>query len=444
LGRSRTAKKDAPDNPRSVSIAGLSPLTKSPVSPPQPWQRREHQRRINLVSNWQRSHMGQSVVSTVTCDSYNNQQVFEAVREVLAVVGGLSAFVSPGDTVLVKPNLLTPSLPEKTITTHPSILRAVITLLHELDCRIWVGDSPAGSHPEDELWEKTGVQAVVRELGGELKSFKGPVMPLPCGSSFVPVPAWFKDVDKIISLPKLKTHLLTTITCALKNVYGVVAGNSKSLYHASFPSPQAMSEFLVDVYAAIRPTLSLVDAVDIMEGDGPAAGKTMHLGLIIAGTDAVAIDAVCSRVFGLQPKDVPMISIASRCNLGQADINNIEIIGSGANKLQGHKFRLSHGRVLNWLPESFFSFTAFAAKIRPQIYQHECIQCGLCSEICSQHAISKNRRGELAINYDLCIACMCCMETCKKQAIHVRSRFEPVRRMISLSLRMLRKVFPRK
>ncbi len=374
------------------------------------------------------------LVSAVTCESYTAEVVSEALRSVLAPLGGLSSFVQPGQTVLLKPNLLCPSLPEKAATTHPSIVAGLALLCRECGAsRIWIGDSCAGNHDDVKLWETTGMAAVAESSGAELKSFKGPLISWSCKATSLPVPIWYKEVDVLISIPKLKTHLLTTLTCALKNVYGLVSGNAKALYHAQHPSPASMSEFIVDVHEVLRPDLSIVDAVVAMERDGPSTGNPVHLGLVLAGRDAVSIDAVCAGMLGLRSYDVPTTRIAAERGLGCGMTKNIVILGSGRERLAVSKLKRSRGYFLNRIPESLFQRIGLLTRFRPYIRQEKCISCGICSGICSQQAIARgSAQDPFSIQNDRCILCMCCVESCPQHAIEVSSIWTAIIRLYAM------------
>ena len=361
-------------------------------------------------------------VAMSACDSYDPAVVCEALSATLDVLGGISAFVQPGQTVLIKPNLLSPRPPDQAVTTHPAIVSAMVRLCREAGAaRVWVGDSCAGSHSDTRLWEKTGMTSAVPDAGGELRSCTDKVVSLPCSGRSLPVPDWLDEVDTVISLPKLKTHFLTTLTCALKNVYGLVAGQTKSLRHGDYPSPQTMSAFLLDVFAALTPGLSIVDAVVGMQGNGPANGRPVQVGLLIAGTDAVAVDSVCAQLYGLQPEDVPMVRMAHARGLGECRPDRIELLGTGVGGLRRPPLKLSHGRFLQRLPRPLYSAATLLLKYRPGIKAESCVRCGVCAEICSQNAISVEADGRFRINRGRCIVCMCCMESCPQRAIEVTS-----------------------
>ncbi|NLF18090.1 MAG: DUF362 domain-containing protein [Lentisphaerae bacterium] len=372
-------------------------------------------------------------VAAVRCDSYADDAIDAALRLTLAPFGGMAAVVKPGQTVLLKPNLLSPRPPEQAVTTHPALVAALVRACRQAGAvRIWVGDSPAGEHADAALWEATGMARAVSAAGGELRSFRGAAAPVPCGKRHIPVPEWLSQVDVVISVPKLKTHLLTLLTCAMKNVYGLIPGETKSLYHGDYPSPRRMAAFLVDVYAALRPALTIVDAVEALEGDGPATGVPRHLGLLLAGRDGVAIDACCAGCLDLTPSEVPMVAMAARRGLGVADLRQIDLCGDGVEVLQAARLRRPRGRWLQRLPEGPFRWLTRLATYRPEIDQERCVRCGICAQTCSQQAIPRTD-GRYHIDRARCILCMCCLESCPKHAIGVRS---PVLRTLRLARRL--------
>lgn len=185
-----------------------------------------------------------SRVIVADCPSYLPNDVDTALAEIIQAIGGLTGFVKSGQTVLIKPNLFSAHPPEHAVTTHPQLVRQVILLCAKAGAgKIWVGDSPVGAQDEKELWARTGMQTAVANTSAELKSWHVKQKSLSCGEDILAVPEWYEDVDVVISLPKLKTHCLTTVTCGLKNVYGIVSGQAKIQFHVKYPSPLTMSAF---------------------------------------------------------------------------------------------------------------------------------------------------------------------------------------------------------
>ncbi len=369
-------------------------------------------------------------VSVYNCASYEAAAIRAALPPLMAELGGISRFIKPGATVLLKPNLLSPRTPEQAVTTHPAVVAEVARLcLQAGAARVWLGDSCAGDHTDEELWEKTGMLTALQELPVVFKSCQEPVAARQIGSRQVPVPGWLEEVDTIISLPKLKTHSLTLLTCGIKNMYGLVSGQAKSAYHGTHPSPRRMSAFLAELYEAFTPDLTIVDAIVAMEGEGPANGDPKPIGLLMAGPDAVAIDAVCASFLKLAPDKIPLIREAAARGCGIARTERIEVVGEGKNDLAEARLRPSLGRVLMRIPEPIFKIVTRLIKCQPGIDQRLCIRCGVCQRICSREAIKEDKHGRLRVDPGRCIVCMCCAESCPYNAVSTRPLMTSLRHL---------------
>lgn len=377
-------------------------------------------------------------VMTTACDGYDAGVVEASLRRLLDGLGGVQAFFKPGATVLLKPNLLSARPPEQAVTTHPAVVRAMVRLCREAGAgRVWIGDSPAGMHPEAVLWEKTGMAAVAAETGAELKSFLGPVEPLvsPDGGATLPVPAWFRDVGAVINLPKLKTHGLTKLTGAMKNVFGLACGEAKAMSHARHPSPLRMSRFLATWYAVVKPhvVLNVLDAVVAMEGEGPANGRPHPAGLLLAGRDAAAVDAVCAAAIGESPLSIPMLREARERGLGETDPGRINIAGDGLPRLRALRLKPARTRLLYLLPDRLFGFATRLLRCRPEVAAARCSGCGICIRICPRQAIEARAdrpATPAGIRSADCILCMCCVEACPRHAIRIRAPLDLWNRLV--------------
>jgi uncharacterized protein (DUF362 family)/Pyruvate/2-oxoacid:ferredoxin oxidoreductase delta subunit len=365
---------------------------------------------------------GRRRVAVAGCSSYSAADVEAALTEVLEAVGGMSDFVKAGQTILVKPNLFGAHPPEHAATTHPQLVRQVVILCFKAGAgRVWVGDSPVSMRSEAQLWSRTGMESAVAGTGAELKSWQVKQTPLICGDDVLAVPEWYSQVDVVISLPKLKTHSLTTITCGLKNVYGMVSGTAKSQFHVKYPSPLAMSAFLVRVFARLQPQLTIADAVMAMEGNGPAHGRPSKVGLLLASRDPVALDAVACTALRIPPAMVPMIRLAAADGLGVMDESAIDCVGSGASRLKSVSLKPSVAKYLGRVPEPLFRLSTRFLRLRPKIKNRLCAKCGICTGICPKKAIRKDERtGYPRIDQAGCIDCFCCVESCPDGAIAVQ------------------------
>lgn len=366
---------------------------------------------------------GRSRVAVAACAGYAPADVAAALDEALEALGGLAAFVTPGQTILVKPNLFSPHPPGDAVTTHPELVRQVVERCFAAGAaRVWVGDSPVGTHADAELWERTGLTAALAGTPAELKSWQVRQTARTLGDGEVlALPAWYAQVDGVISLPKLKTHCLTTLTCGLKNVYGLVSGQAKAQFHTKYPSPLAMSAFLVRVFAALRPRLTIADAVTAMEGNGPAHGRPLEVGVLLASRDAVALDAVGCAPLRLPPAAVPMIRLAAAAGLGVMDEAAIECVGSGLARLRAARLKPSLARVIHLIPEWVYGKKIRPFRMRPKIRGRRCVKCGICAAACPRQAIrAAAGSGYPAIDKAACIDCFCCLESCPQSAIAVQ------------------------
>lgn len=373
-------------------------------------------------SGLQREH---SKVIVAKCTSYSSEDIGSGLAEIVGALGGPASFIKPGQTVLLKPNLFSAHPPEHAVTTHPELVKQVIMVCEQAGAgKIWVGDSPVGGQDEKQLWSTTGMLEAVAGTTAELKSWQTPQTPMKCGDEILAVPEWYLNVDTVISLPKLKAHSLTTLTCGLKNVYGIVSGQAKIQFHMKYPSPLTMSAFLVHVFSSLKPHLTIADVVVAMEGNGPAHGRPIPVGVLLASRDAVALDAIGCAALGIPPSSVPMIRLAAEQNLGVMDESKIDCTGSGLSRLRQTRMKPSLSRFLKYVPEPLFRLSTVLWELRPKVLRRECIKCGNCMTNCPKQTIRTDQRtGYPKIDQKNCISCFCCMESCPQGAIELQLYF---------------------
>ena len=359
-------------------------------------------------------------VSIVRCTEYDGTKVLAAVRRAVDLLGGIGTVVRPGDRVLIKPNLLKSSPPEAAVTTHPEIVRAVIRLVREAGGRPTVGDSP-GIGDLRRVCRKAGLLAVLAEEGVELADFET-AAGLKGQGRFqrFEVARSASDADVIINLPKLKTHGMTVLTGAVKNLFGCIPGTRKVQWHFNTGvNREAFMQMLVDLSALLKPRLSIMDAVVGMEGNGPGSGDPRKIGILLAGADPVAVDAVAGAIVGIDPEQLPVLRAAAAAKVGETVLERITISGEDLAAVRVSNFRLPPREHPEWpLPEWMRRTLKEALTTRPVIDQGACIGCGVCQGHCPQQAISGSGR-DLAIDYRNCIRCFCCQEFCPQGAITV-------------------------
>ena len=355
-----------------------------------------------------------SEVALARCSSYDREEVFRAVKKAVSLLGGIKRFVKPGAAALIKPNMLSAKPPEDAITTHPEIVRAAIKLVREAGGIPRVGDSHGGSHYKmKEVYARTGIGKVCDEENAEklvFEKFKE--------INGIPVALDALEADAIISLPKFKTHSLTTLTAGIKNMFGAVPGLYKTRCHMEAPNPAAFAKLLAEVYGRARPRLTILDGITAMEGEGPgSAGTPVPMELVAASADAVSLDAVLCGIIGISPLSVPLIREAKAKNLGEAE--DIKILGEKQESFYREGFKLPGATLLHKLPNALLRPVSLLLKTFPDADPAACVRCGACVESCPAGAVTEGKNG-LRFDRKKCILCLCCMEFCPHNAVYIR------------------------
>jgi uncharacterized protein (DUF362 family) len=272
--------------------------------------------------------LGKSRVSIVRADPHDGfPAVKDAVRTALDLIGGVRDLIRPGCLVLIKPSWVAPPVErEAGCITDPHIPRAIADLVKELGARAVIAESSAVGVDTDKVLQASGYRELA-EMGYEIVNLKKtPWVETPCpeGRVFDRVPVWelTQKADVIISVPKLKTHDQTEMTCAIKNLKGLLTDSGKRAMHQ-----EGLFEGVIDLMSALKPCLTVVDATICQEGLGPIFGRPVHMGVILAGRDLVAVDATCARLIGLDPRETLLTVNAAARALGVMDSEHIEVCG---------------------------------------------------------------------------------------------------------------------
>lgn len=354
-------------------------------------------------------------VALIRCENYDMDRVFDAVKRSIDLIGGIEAFVSPDMKVLLKPNLLSARLPEDAVDTHPEVVRAVIRLVKGAGGVPFIGDSPAGYGKNiEEIFEKSGMKKVSDEEGIRLETFTASKL-----INGIPIARQIFDSDRVISIPKFKTHTITVLTAAVKNMFGSVVGLYKAECHSRSPKEEDFSGIVAKVYSITKPHLTVIDGVIAMEGDGPSSGIIRKMGLIMAGEDAVAIDSCLAKIMGLAPLDILVTKEAYEANLGEADLARIEVLGESLDAFIAKDFKLPQTTPLKYLPKGVIGRLASLIRFKPYIDNEACKRCNLCKLTCPVHCIEIEKK-RCSIDYKRCVRCMCCHEVCPYRAISIK------------------------
>ena len=359
-------------------------------------------------------------VSLVPCSSYEAIEIRSALKRALDPLGGIEAFVKPGQRVLLKPNLLSAKDPLRAITTHPMLVEAVAEEVQRVGANPFVGDSPGGAvRGIKRVWANTGMEEMAQRAGLELVNFEA------SGSKGIKFGAYtfyiakpVLEADVIINLPKLKTHSLTLLTCAVKNMFGVMPGFRKGEQHKRYPKPGEFARMLVHLYKLVTPSLTIVDAVLAMEGNGPSSGQPRWLKMLMAGEDAVAVDAAVGRVIGFPDGFVDTTRIATEMGLGEGRVEHLNVVGDAAGRT-AEGFVLPSNRVQKLVPRPLVKLIAPLVWVKPVIMPTKCTGCGFCAESCPVKTIAKEGKVYKIVDKH-CIKCLCCHELCPESSVEIK------------------------
>jgi len=323
--------------------------------------------------------------------------------------------IDAGTRVLIKPNFLSPAEPEKALTTHPLILRAAAEYCLEKGAEVRISDSPAtGSFAK--VMKKGGYEEALKGLDVTAKPFEETVavdVGEPFGSIDVASDAMAADV--VINLAKLKTHTMMMLTLGVKNLFGCIVGIQKPEWHLRAGVDRHMfGRLIVNIYEAVGPAYTIIDGILAMEGQGPGkSGTPRHLGVMLAGKDAHAVDHVACLMTGMDPDNLETQHNAREMGLYKGDVH----INGDLNILNDFQFPELGSVAMG--PEYLGRFMRRFVIQKPAADNQACKLCGECWKYCPAEAISHTDRG-ISINTDTCIRCYCCLEVCPHAAIQAR------------------------
>lgn len=356
------------------------------------------------------------IVSLQKVETYERTAVMAGLIRLLEPLGGMAAFVRPGERVLLKPNMLYGKAPECAVTTHPEVLRGVILLVRGAGGIPLVGDSP-GFGDLRKVAGKSGMLAVIEDTGAELVEFSEAVEVAGSGLfKRLELARPYLEADRIINLPKLKTHEMMTMTCGVKNLFGAVVGHAKAGWHLKAGADREMfARMLLEIYLLRRPDLTIVDAITAMEGDGPGSGDPVSVGLLLAGVNPVAVDVIAGEIAGIPKKLLFVERAALKLGIDGADRESITTVGVGLDEARVAPFRLPPiSDVQFGLPLFLKNRLRHYLTTRPCAVPEKCRLCGICVNACPPRAIAI-KEGRLHFDYHACIRCFCCRELCQER-----------------------------
>ncbi len=358
-------------------------------------------------------------VAVQPLDDYQPARVQAALQAVLQPLGGMQAFVKPGQKVLLKPNLLAGKPAAKAVTTHPEIVKQTILLAQSCGAVVSVGDSPGIGSPTS-VARRAGILQVVEQTGASFVPFEQSLNLRTQGSTFheLQVAKAVLEAEVIINLPKLKTHQMMGLTAAVKNMFGAVVGMRKARLHLQAGTDKAFfALMLLELAEQLKPALSILDGVVAMEGEGPGSGDPVQVGALLAGVNPLAVDTVAAHLLGLPPDLSWTQKVARQTGRSGADITAIRICGTDPARLRPRHFRPAGSTDVNFgLPGPIRALLRNSLTARPSVRSGECVRCGHCISHCPPQAMRLGT-DQVEIDYQQCIRCFCCQELCPHGAL---------------------------
>jgi len=349
-----------------------------------------------------------------------------ALREAVDGVFSLTGACFSGEKVLIKPNIVAPLPPEAHVTTSPALVRAVVEAVRDAGGRPFVGDNPGGV--EGNSLRTAQVTGIAEAAGETFINLSEEVVEVPTRCRFTDkffISKFILEADRVINLPVFKSHMLTTVTGAVKNCFGYIAGTNKAKLHLAAFSRGRFAELLFDIYSVRPPDLHIVDALYIMEGNGPTHGQVRPFGRLIAGRDGLAIDTVLVRMMGLDPMQVRMFQKAAeleekegRRPIGRYRRENVRVLDAAGRPVQVEPISdFVLPGTFGVAPDEQASILQTLGQLRPTVNEDLCVMCGDCAENCPPGAITLDPYP--VVDEEKCISCFCCAELCMEGAMEV-------------------------
>ncbi|MBD2776035.1 DUF362 domain-containing protein [Iningainema tapete] len=302
-----------------------------------------------------------SSVSIIRANSYAKEVLRESLETLLEPIGGMAAFVKPGNRVLLKPNLLTGARPGKECTTRPELVYAVASMVIEAGGKPFLGDSPAFGSARG-VAVANGYLPVLEELNLPIIDFHG--------HRYQTISEEFNhlllckeaiEADVVINLPKVKSHVQLVLTLGVKNLFGCVPGKMKAWWHMEAgKDANRFGEMLVETARAINPNLTILDGIIGHEGNGPSGGEPRELGVLAASADVFALDRAMVEILNVPYDQVP--TVAASVRLGVCP------------ELKAIQFSLLHPealRIHDWrLPDKFVPIDFGMPRVIKSTFKH--------------------------------------------------------------------------
>ncbi len=399
-----------------------------------------------------RSVMPDEPVAVARIDEYDEDAILRALTDADISCGILPDSLS-GKKVVIKPNLVSKRSPDEAVTSHPAVIGAVISWLRARGADdITVAESPGGVYNQARLrgiYSASGLLSLAEEKGVRLNfdcSFSETAAPDGLRCRLFDIISPILDADLIVDVCKLKTHALTGMSAAVKNMFGSVPGIVKFEMHSRFPEYDDFAEMLVDLCELLANRcdfVSITDGIVAMEGNGPTAGVPRQLGALLVSRNPFASDTAAAHLIG-RDTGIATVRIAAERGIAPSAYEQVKLVAVGGmpeaadlampDSVQKNGIEIMKNLFGGRIYDLFRPY--------PVIDYSACVGCGECAASCPRHTIDmkntadaggKARRARAkrvpVIDRDGCIRCFCCQELCPHGVVRIRKN--PLTRWLS-------------
>ena len=363
-------------------------------------------------------------VATVRIDNNLARTLDTAIEH----LGGWRGLANPGETIVLKPNLVAPRHARTGATTSLDLLILVAARLRELGARPAILETPGMEYHREETWRFFNLPTLASTNNIELLSANSKdwvSVKIPEGKVLKRARVHQAALEhRIFNLPTLKTHIITGATLSMKNLMGICHDDTKRAMHIL-----GVDRTIVDLNRLIQPALNLIDGTVGMEGDGAVYGIPKYVGMLIAAKNALAADLVGLEVMGLQLSTVPHLKFAAK-EFGLPDIEKVgerfipkTFLAPKPSKayLLGYRMLYAVDLCFHRMHSMHFNeylYRKGIAGTRPYIMKGYCDACGDCLGACPIPQCFD--LSEKKIDVHECLRCLECIDACSKKAIRVR------------------------
>jgi uncharacterized protein (DUF362 family)/Pyruvate/2-oxoacid:ferredoxin oxidoreductase delta subunit len=350
------------------------------------------------------------------------------LEALLGAFGGISQLVSAGDRVLLKPNWVAP-FPQA--VTDWELIVAVTELVRSVGAVPFIGESSGFEFDTDATFRALGLyeKAAAHDID---------LVNLDCAEQVrastpfaeIELARPVLDADAIISLPRLKRHSLTTVTAAQKNLFGMLSRASRRELHA-----KGLERGILAVNAVVRPAVHILDARQYLTR--AVYGEPIHLGLLLASTDALALDHYAIRLLGHDPESIGYVRLALQATPASAHYRVVGTDPGGSVLSADSHAGLGYRLAFSWLYRvdhllsrfvphvSIIPYVHYWLGIRPHVVRSKCTACGDCALVCPVGAIHVDQTAHISVKRCMRLRCLRCTEVCREKAIEIRGARRP-------------------